>query len=429
MVGLPRGVIETQIVGNIGSARGLTNGHSALKVRATEVIAMSGARFAIFLSVVLAVWAVMHLYVFWRLTSVPWVVEHFSKRTILLTGCLLWLSYPLARILESNRLDVIGIPLEFLASLWLGTLFLLFAAVLVTDLVTVGGLLLPRLTPRITGWAALTALVFTLVAFVQGLRAPVVREYEVAMPGLPKERDGMVVVQISDLHLGTQIGRGWLEKLVAQVESLQPDLLVVVGDVIDGNVSRVAPFVPVLKKFNAPLGVWAVTGNHEFYAGLEPSVALLESAGFKMLRGASAEVAPGLVLAGVDDLTAQEQAGLGAGGLNQALTNRPPGATILLSHTPKRLAPEETGGVNLMLSGHTHNGQIWPFNYLVKLRYPWVGGRYQAGDTTVIVCRGTATWGPRMRLWRPNELVRITLRSTPGASPVLSPSLASEKSS
>jgi len=160
-----------------------------------------------------------------------------------------------------------------------------------TDFVTVGGLLLPRLAPRITGWAALTALVFAVVAFVQGLRAPVVREYEVAMPGLPKERDGMVVVQISDLHLGTQIGRGWLERLVAQVESLQPDLLVVVGDVIDGNVSRVAPLVPVLKKFKAPLGVWAVTGNHEFYAGLEPAVALLESARFRMLRGASAEVA------------------------------------------------------------------------------------------------------------------------------------------
>jgi hypothetical protein len=231
------------------------------------------------------------------------------------------------------------------------------------------------------------------------------------------------------LHLGTQLGRGWLEKLLAQVESLKPDLLLVTGDVIDGNVSRVEPLVPVLKKFRAPLGVWAVTGNHEFYAGLEPSVALLESAGFRMLRGASTEVAPGLVLAGVDDLTAQEQAGLGADGLSRALTNRPPGATILLSHTPMRPTPEELRGVTLMLSGHTHNGQIWPFNYLVKTRYPWVGGRYQADDTTIIVCRGTGTWGPRMRLWRPSELVRITLRSAPGADPVLSPSLASEKSS
>jgi predicted MPP superfamily phosphohydrolase len=154
-------------------------------------------------------------------------------------------------------------------------------------------------------------------------------------------------------------------------------------------------------------------------------VNLLKSAGFKLLRGESAEVAPGLVLVGVDDLTAQEQAGLGADGLSRALSNRPPGATILLSHTPIRL-PADLRGVNLVLSGHTHNGQIWPFNYLVKLRYPWVGGRYQAGGVTAIVCRGTGTWGPRMRLWRPSELVRITLRSTPGASPVSSPSLASE---
>jgi len=382
---------------------------------------MSGGRFAIFLSVVLAVWAVMHLYVFWRLASVPWVAENFSRRAIIITGCLLWLSYPLARILESRRIDLIGIPLEFLASLWLGTLFLLFAALLVTDFVTAGGLLLPKAAPQIAGWAALLAMLMAGAAFVQGQRAPSVRDYEVAMPGLPKERDGTVVVQISDLHLGTQIGRGWLEKLVAQVESLKPDLLVVVGDVIDGNVSRVEPLTPVLKKLRAPLGVWAVTGNHEYYAGLEGAVAVLESAGFKLLRGASTEVAPGLVVAGIDDLTAQEQAGLGADGLSRALANRPAGATILLSHTPKHFSPEELRGVSLMLSGHTHNGQIWPFNYLVKTRYPWVGGRYQAGETTVIVCRGTGTWGPRMRLWRPSELVRITLRSTPGASSMFSP--------
>jgi len=389
---------------------------------------MSGARFSIFLSMVLAVWAVMHLYVFWRLASVPWVAEHLSRRALITIAVLLWLSYPLARMLEARRIDAVGLPLEFLSSLWVGTLFLLLAALLVADIATVGGLLLPRLAPRIIGWAALFALALAVIGLVQGLRRPAVRDYEVVMPGLPKARDGMVVVQVSDLHLGTQLGKAWLEDLVAQVQSLKPDLLVVVGDVIDGNVSRVQPLVPVLSKFNAPLGVWAVTGNHEFYAGLEPSVALLESAGFKVLRGAFVEVTPGLVLAGVDDLTAHEQAGGTGDGLGRALTNRPPGATILLSHTPKRLSPAKLQGVNLMLSGHTHNGQLWPFNYLVRLRYPWVGGRYEAAGATVIVCRGTGTWGPRMRLWRPSELVRITLRSAPGASPVLPPSLASEKS-
>ena len=367
---------------------------------------------------VLAVWAVMHLYVFWRLASVPWVVEHVSRRALILAAGCLWLSYPVGRILESRRMDTVGIPLEFLASLWVGTLFLLFAASLAADFVTAGGWLLPRLAPRITGWAALLALGLAVVALIQGLRPPVVREYEVAMPGLPKERDGTVVVQVSDLHLGTQLGETWLEKLVMRAQSLKPDLLVVVGDVIDGNVSRVQPLVPALSKFNAPLGVWAVTGNHEFYAGLEPSVALLESAGFKVLRGASAEVAPGLVLAGVDDLTAQEQAGGFGDDLARALTNRPTGATILLSHTPKQFSPEDLRGVNLILSGHTHNGQLWPFNYLVKLRYPRVGGRYEAAGATMIVCRGTGTWGPRMRLWRPSELVRITLRSAPGAGSV-----------
>ena len=95
----------------------------------------------------------------------------------------------------------------------------------------------------------------------------------------------------------------------------------------------------------------------------------------------------------------------------KALSGRPPGATVFLSHTPWETEKAAGAGAGLMLSGHTHGGQIWPFSYMVRLRYPLLGGRYDVNGMTVIVCRGTGTWGPRMRLWRPGEILRITLRS------------------
>jgi uncharacterized protein len=246
---------------------------------------------------------------------------------------------------------------------------------------------------------------------VQGLRPPVVRDCEVRLAGLPRERDGAVLVAVSDLHLGTMIGERWLARLVARIDGLKPDIVVVVGDLVDGEVGSLEPLLPALRRLRAPLGVWAVTGNHEYYAGLERSVDLLESAGFTVLRDRWAEAAPGLTLAGVDDLTARRQFGEATPPLEQALAGHPAGAVVLLSHSPLQAEKAAAAGAGLMLSGHTHNGQIWPFSYLVRLFYPLMGGRYEVGGMTVIVGRGTGTWGPRMRLWGPGEILRITLRA------------------
>ena len=372
---------------------------------------MKSGGYAVFIVVALSVWAAMHLYVFWRLGSVPWVAAHVSRRAVLASALALWASYPLARILNSWQWDIAGVPLEIAAANWIGVLFLLLAALAIADVITLGGVLLPRWAPALRAGAALTALVLSGVALVQGLRPPVVRDYEVALAGLPAERDGVVLVEISDVHFGTLIGERWMQRLVKRVMDLRPDLVVVVGDLVDGSVGRVEPLLSVLKPLQAPLGVWAVTGNHEFYAGLDRSVALFEAAGYKVLRDRSAEVAPGLVLAGVDDLTARGEAGDGDRPVEKALAGRRPGAAILLSHSPLQAETAAASGAGLMLSGHTHDGQIWPFNFAVRSRYPLMGGRYEVQGMPVIVCRGTGTWGPRMRLWRPSEIVRIKLRS------------------
>jgi predicted MPP superfamily phosphohydrolase len=368
---------------------------------------------ALFLAVALTVWAMMHLYVFWRLSSVPWVAGHLARRTLFTAAAILWASYPIARIMDSWKLERIARPLEFVSANWIGILFLFLATLLATDVFTLGGWLLPQVAPVLPGWAAIAAVALSIIALVQGLRPPVVRHYEVALNGLPPGREGLVLVAVSDLHLGTLLGRRWLSRVINQVHSLRPDIIVVVGDLIDGNVDRVEPLLPLLKQLRAPFGVWAVTGNHEYYAGVEPSVSLLQNAGFSVLRDRSSEVLPGLVFAGVDDFTARAQFGFDhRQPLATALAGRPAGAAILLSHSPAQAEQAAAAGVSLMLSGHTHNGQLWPFSYLVALRYPLLGGRYQVNGMSVIVCRGTGTWGPRMRLWRPSEIVRIKLKAT-----------------
>lgn len=179
---------------------------------------------------------------------------------------------------------------------------------------------------------------------------------------------------------------------------------------IDGEVDRVVPLIPELGKLQAPLGVWAVTGNHEFYAGAKASVELFRQCGFRVLQDQWAELQPGLVLAGVDDLTARKDAGHDTRvALDRALQSRPAGTTILLSHSPLQVNVAEQLGVDLMICGHTHHGQIWPFGHLVALRYRFVGGRYEIGRMPLIISRGAGTWGPRMRLWFPSEIVRIRL--------------------
>ena len=137
---------------------------------------------------------------------------------------------------------------------------------------------------------------------------------------------------------------------------------------------------------------------------------MFEKAGFKLLRNQWEEVRKGLVISGVEDLTPRYRRGDSTDTITKALSGRPAGATILLCHSPLDAEKAAKAGAGLMLSGHTHGGQIWPFDYLVRSRYPLLEGRYDVDGMTVIVCRGTGTWGPRMRLWHPGEILHVTLR-------------------
>jgi len=226
---------------------------------------------------------------------------------------------------------------EFFGMLWMGVLFLLFIPVLTTDLITLFGLLMPRIAPSIRGWALVAGAVLSIIALVQGLRPPVVQRYEVRLPDLPPAMDETVIVAMSDLHLGALIGKRWLAARVAQVRKERPDLVVFLGDLFEGHGPPEDELLSILRSLSAPLGVWAVPGNHEFYGGRNRSMHMIDATGIQLLRNRRVELRPGFILAGVDELA-----------------GRPRGATILFSHTPWQTEKAALAGASLMLCGHTH---------------------------------------------------------------------------
>jgi len=350
----------------------------------------------------------MQIYVFFRAASVPFVDRHVPRKILIGIGVTLWAIFFFGLVLGHGGKGVLAGTLEFLGMNWMAVLFLIFIPLLAIDLVTFFGFLMPRLSPSLRGWALLVGVVLSMIALFQGLQPPTVEKYEVSLPGLPDAMDGTVLVALSDMHLGSQLGERWLAARVAQVKEQRPDIVVLLGDIFEGHGPPKDQLIVRLKQLSAPLGIWAVPGNHEFHGGGDMS--LFKKVNFKLLRNGWAEVRPGLVLAGVDDLTSIRRNGQGGDPISQALMDRPPGATILLSHTPWQAERAAKAGVELMLCGHTHGGQIWPFDYIVRSLYPLLEGRYEVDGMTVIVCRGTGTWGPRMRLWRPSEILHVTLR-------------------
>jgi uncharacterized protein len=366
-------------------------------------------RIMTFVAIVLSVWTGMHLYVASRFWNLPVNAGPGWHRLVIIAAVALWCSFPLGQA-ATRWIGRAALPIELAGASWVGVLFLLLVCLLAADVATGFGWWLPELVRPARLFAIGIALAFGAVALVQGLRSPEVRPYEVAIRNLDPALDGFRIVQLSDLHVGPFLRSNWIDDRVRQVDALHPDVIVVTGDLVDQDATLAEPLVPALRGFRAPLGVYGVTGNHEYYAGLEPSLRVFDLAGIRILRDTAVEIAPGLVIAGVDDLTARRQFGVDDHPLERALTHRPLGTSVLLCHSPMQVDRAAALGVDLMLSGHTHSGQIWPFNFFVAIAYPYVVGRFEVEGMTLIVSRGTGFWGPPMRLFRRSEITLITLK-------------------
>ena len=355
----------------------------------------------------------LHIYVFFRIDSL--CRDRVNRKLLIGVGVALWLIFFFGRIYGGNDLGLLSQILEVAGMHWMGSVFLIALGLFIADIASGFGFLFPGSAMRFRTFGLGIGTAFVLIAHVQGLRPPIVETREAVISGLSADLDGTTIAVMTDLHAGEMmIGPVWLNARIDQVQALQPDCIVLVGDLFERGCDP-GEMIPVMRRLSAPLGVWAVRGNHDSQRPGRRDVTgeILAGAGIRLLRNESVRIDGHFVLAGIDDLTAsRRRQGEGEANLERALAARPSGPTLFLSHTPWMADRAAAAGVDLMLSGHTHDGQIWPFHYLVRTRYPFICGSYDIGGMALIVSRGTGTWGPRMRLWKPGEISLITLRSS-----------------
>lgn len=254
------------------------------------------------------------------------------------------------------------------------------------------------------------------IAVANAVRVPPIRDVEVAIAGLPPQFEGYRILQLTDLRISKLFPAAWASAVVARTNAAGSDVIVVTGDFIDGSVDMRRGDVAPLQALEAPDGVWAIPGNHEYFFDYGAWMRHLTSLGFRMLPNAHTVIRRGgaeLVVAGVTDLSAPS-VGEAAPDVGLALRGTPAGAPIvLLDHQPRRARDAATKGVALQLSGHTHGGMILGLDRLVaRANAGFVAGRYQVGDMTLYVSNGTGLWpGFALRLGVPSEMTRFTLRA------------------
>jgi len=308
---------------------------------------------------------------------------------------------------------------------WPASLFLGFAFYLLIGLFTVDGALL--LVGAATGndlglvvprSRAIVVVAFAAVAGVIGMFSafapPRTTRQEIRLARWPVALDGFRIVQISDIHIGSMLGERFARSVVERVNALAPDLIAVTGDLVDGPVKHLRRDVAPFADLRAPDGVFFVTGNHDYYSGADPWLEHVRELGMQSLRNERVTITHGdahFELAGVDDHRAN-LFGPGHGeDVPAALVGRDPrDAVVLLAHDPSTFPAAVKADVDLQLSGHTHGGQVWPFNLLVRAAVGFVAGHYRRAASQLIVSYGTGYWGPPMRLRAPAEILEITLR-------------------
>ncbi|MGW2615487.1 metallophosphoesterase [Streptomyces sp. NPDC001500] len=264
---------------------------------------------------------------------------------------------------------------------------------------------------RAVAGAAAAAAVGTVGYGTYGvLRGPRVKRVTVPLAKLPRAAHGYRIAVVSDIHLSPVLGRDFAQKVVGTINGTQPDLIAVVGDLVDGSVKDLGPAAAPLARLKARHGSYFVTGNHEYFSGAGQWVEEVRRLGLDPLENARAEL-PWFDLAGVNDI-AGESEGQGpdfARALGDRDTAR---ACVLLAHQPVQIHDAVRHGVDLQLSGHTHGGQLWPGNLVAKAANPTVAGLERYGDTQLYVSRGAGAWGPPTRVGAPSDITVVQLAAT-----------------
>lgn len=366
-------------------------------------------RFATMVSVIISSWMLLNVYVGERLLApgtlpIGWRVTGWAGILLLALGpvAALWAGraerLPAKRVVEVAGFTAMG----------LSSLLIVFALA--------GDVLHARAWLGAGGFRVAVvggALVVLAIGLWRARRPAVVRVVDVPITGLPSDLEGFRIVQLSDLHVGPTLKRDFVQRVVNTANGLDPDLIALTGDVADGFPPALRDDVAPLAGLRAPHGKYFVTGNHEYYWDAAAWLHELERLGFNLLVNAHRVIQHGtarLVLAGVTDLSASSGVSGHRSDPAAAVAGAPESdVRVLLAHQPKSAFAARAAGYDLQLSGHTHGGQYFPFNVLVRLFQPFVAGLHRLEAMWLYVSRGTGYWGPPLRLGAPAEITLIQL--------------------
>lgn len=296
--------------------------------------------------------------------------------------------------------------IAYIGNLWLGMLSIAISLFLIRDLLylfwdfNLGGSTILFSTGTIAA---------VLYAFYNGTRVPRVREVTIPSSKINSPKEEITITQLSDVHVGILTSKKWLKKIVEKTNELQSDIIVITGDLTDDKMERIPEFLPILRELQAPMGKFTIIGNHEVYHGLKKYYEFTTESGLTPLRNKKVVLSEQLELYGVDDVTVEKYLQTPVK-LEETLVDVDPSRySVLLFHQPVRFTQAVDLGIDLQLSGHTHNGQIPPLEWIIGLYFRYPKGLYQKGEAHIYTSPGTGVWGPPLRFASKNEITRFRI--------------------
>ncbi|MBW6498360.1 MAG: metallophosphoesterase [Bacteroidales bacterium] len=378
--------------------------------------------FFIFFSIVIIIYSLVNYYIFSRgLQALPagsvlraWYIPVFWT---------LAATYIAGRFLERVWLGPVSDALVWTGSFWLGAMLYFFLLVVLVDIFRVVNHFIPIIPAFarenfanfklwLLGGSVLLVALMLVAGYINALN-PRIKTVEINIPKHANGLESLNAVVMSDIHLGTMIGNGRLERIVNKANGLNPDIILLPGDILDEDLEPVIRqnAGATLKQLSAPMGVFGVMGNHEYIGGPEPAYRYLSEHGIIMLRDSLVNINNSFILVGREDF----QKGRFAGEERQSIEELMEGVdqnlpVIVLDHQPFHPEMAAAAGADLMLSGHTHNGQLWPLNYIIDAMYVIGYGLGQVDGMHMYVSNGVGTWGPPLRIGNRPEIVHLKIK-------------------
>ncbi len=384
---------------------------------------MSLGRIFTFLGIISGLTIAAHYYLWARLIRDPMWPQPW-RQVATATLIVLALSIPASMMAWRTLPRTLAIPMSWVGYVWMGSMFLLLVLlwggeiarlswVKYASITSVDGGRREFLAQVLAGGAGTFGFALSGWGVWSAVRPVAVKPVSIRLKKLPESLSGLRLVQLSDMHVGLTIGRDFVEDVVRKVNALQPDLVAITGDLIDGSVEDLGAAIAPLGGIRSKLGTYFVTGNHEYYSGADSWLEFLRDLGIRVLRNEHVELSKNgetFHVAGVDDWTAHRFGNGHGADMARAMLGRDTSKpVVLLAHQPIQFDEARAHGVDLQISGHTHGGQIFPFGFLTRLAQPFLSGLHRRGESQIYVSSGTGYWGPPMRIAAPAEITLIEL--------------------